>query len=447
MADSNDAPDNRVAKQFELIDAWETDGKIPSEAADRLHNFGQAIYDEIPYPSYENADGDTDLKAASTTYSYLVRLRVDVYDNGECLTDLSADGFNQLMADLDADRARGTTQSSQSAAKAYYRWHDDLGVDPDDIEFFPNEDNTGVDPDTVLTPEEINQMRQAIDGSRNPVRNRAILDILYHTGQRWRAIQTLKLDDVYADEKPGYIHLNDEVKGLKGADGRGSKRPLLGARAAVRDWVNCHPKRDDSDAWLFCGSPSHSRSSADKPLEQKSVNYMLKKAAKGADIDPSRVTPHKLRHAWVTNMRRNYPEISWDEIESIGGWSEGSNIAKTVYQHLSDEEHHKNVEEKMGIRASTETRDTMVPCGICGENVKPESWDECPRCNEPLSHTSEAVTESPMGKLVESAAKADGEAKEGAEKSAEILDQFPGLKEEIKAELKDEVKADLLDDL
>lgn len=423
MAESNDAPDNRYRIQMNLIEKWRDEGKMPEADAERLLDFGRAICEEEAYPVFQR-NGENDTKTAATSYTYLQRLRVDIYGKTDdmSLLDITADEFNRHMSKLDADRARGTTRSSQSAAKCYFHYHDDLGIEEEEIAIFDPEDNSAVDPEKVLKPHEVDELRKAIDQSRNPIRNRALLEILVWTGQRFRAIHSLKLKHVHADEKPGYIMLNTDASGLKGAEERGRRRPLLGARKAVRDWINRHPKRDDPEAWLFCGSPSHPRSDVEKQLSYEAFRYTLKKAAKEAGINPKRVTPHKLRHFFVTNLRKNHDHISWDEILALGGWSEESNTPKTVYKHISGEEYQEKVEKKLGFRDQEEEDDKTVqrPCDICGEIIKPHKWTECPNCKEPLAPgetTEEKITDDMIAGLLE----AEGDEKEGIKSLNELL--------------------------
>lgn len=387
MADSADSPSNQLADQFDLIER-EAGDEIPEEDAERLTEFGHAIFEGEPYPTYETDEGRKSFAAASTR-QYLVRLRVDVSKNGHGLTEISAEEFNQLMADLDADRARSTTVQAQSAGKHFFRYFEDLGVDPDEIVVFDEDpDQREVQPEDVYTYEEIEAIRRAVDSSVNPIRNRAFLEMLIYTGQRIRALQTLKIGDVHPEEKPGYFNLNEEADGLKGATDRGRRRPLLTSRKYVRQWKERHPLRDDVDAWFFIGNPSHNGSNPDQPWSMDAMRGMLYRAAERAGVydresgEGKKPNPHAFRHYWYTSMRRR-EGADPEDLKAVGGWVEGSDTPEQLYKNFADEEHGKRLERALGVREPDEEIQRFIPetCPTCAEPLK-NHWDRCPSCGE-----------------------------------------------------------------
>jgi integrase len=240
-----------------------------------------------------------------------------------------------------------------------------------------------VDPDDILTHEEIEAIRREVDASVNPIRDRALLEMLIYTGQRIRALQTLRIKDVNADESPGYVLLNDEIEGLKRATQRGRRRPLLASRKYVRDWLERHPQRDDPDAWLFIGQPSHSTSDPDKPWSAEQMRRMLRRAAKRAGIEnyKDRVHPHAFRHYWYTNMRLR-ENADPEDLKAVGGWSEGSNTPEEIYKNFHDDEHGKRLERDLGHREKDDIRQ-FIPetCPVCAEPLE-KHWSQCPNCGE-----------------------------------------------------------------
>lgn len=447
MSDEEKPESGTVEYQKHLIATRCEEGIIPEKDADLLSDFADAIYSGKAYPQYQH-EGEVKEMSKSTTLLYMKRLRTDIYQHKDLrLSDTTADEINRAMADLDENRARGTTMNAQSALRHFFRYHD-LGVDAEEIAMFKQESgNQRVDPETLPTADEIDRLREGVDAGSNPVRDRAILEVFVNTGQRLEAVRTLKLDEQEAHEKPGYIQLNGEIDGLKGARKRGRKRPIFHGRKALREWIDRHPYRSHEDPYLFVGNPNHHLTDPDEPLGEHSVRRALKGAAKRAGLDPERFRPHDLRHYWATKMRSE-ENLTWDEIRALGGWAEDSNIAQRVYTHIEESEYHRSAEEKLGVREADEADDSArtKPCEICGETIKPDKWDECPNCDEALGPGAES-TQDLMARLVESAAKADGEAADGALAASDLLDSDPSLKEEIKAELKEEIKADLLDDL
>jgi len=78
----------------------------------------------------------------------------------------------------------------------------------------------------MYTEDEVQALREAVDNARD----RCMLELFLNTGQRIRAIQTLRVKDVDPEDgTTGSYYLNTDAEGLKGAAQNGSKRPLLGA--------------------------------------------------------------------------------------------------------------------------------------------------------------------------------------------------------------------------
>lgn len=386
---STDDPSHQLQNQYELLERQAGD-QVPPDDATRLKELGEALDENKPYPVYEGPDGKESY-TATTVRNYLLRLRVDVCKNGHSLTEISPEEFNELMGDLDEDRARSTTTQTQSAAKHFYRYHDDLGVDPEEIVIF-EEDRSAkeVDPDDLITHDELEALRQEVDGTQNPIRNRALLEMLVYTGQRLRALQTLRIKDVHPEEKPGHILLNDGADGLKDATERGRYRPLLAARKYVREWKERHPQRDDPEAWFFIGQPGHSGSDTSSPWSSSAMRRMLYRAADKAGIydretdTGKKPKPHAFRHFWYTSMRRD-PDFDPEDLKAAGGWSESSNTPELIYKNFKDEEHMERLEVAAGEREPDDEIDRFIPetCPVCGEPLK-SHWKECPACEERL---------------------------------------------------------------
>lgn len=428
-------PDGRISTEKRMI-AESSD--ISEADAEMLNEWIDALYAEIPYPEYDTSEypeirEDTTSFPASTLGEYTKRLRIDFWGQGKQLPDMSPEDINQHMAQMDRDRSRTTTQLAQCAARHFFRYFE-LG-DAMEIAMFERDDeNRKVDVQSVPKSPEVEELRKGADGSENPLRDRAVVELFAHTGQRLTVVRTLRIGDVHAESDPGYITINDDVGGLKGAEKRGTRRPLLYGRQPVRDYVNRHPNRDDPDAWLFPGKIDG------KPLGADAFRGILRRAAERVDLDPSRFKPHDLRHYWVTNMYKNHG-LDWDEIRALGGWSEESDVPRQVYGHIADEEYQEKVERKFGVREEAEEVLTR-PCETCGELVKPDLWKECPRCDNALSADSDDNRDA-IGALVESAAEADGEAAKGAVEAKDLLEHFPDLRQQIEAEVKEELKAEM----
>lgn len=185
-------------------------------------------------------------KQSKTLTNYAGRLRLAVIEVEGDLLDQTTESIDHLMADMaggDAEVApadgysRGSVGQYQSALKAFYRYHEGHEVDPEEIPVFASED-TSVDERDMFTVEEVQVMRDAIDSPRE----RCLFELLAYTVQRIRSIQTLRSKDI--DLEDGVLYLNENVEELKGAKG---ERPLLGAEAYVRRWMDYHPTKEPEE--------------------------------------------------------------------------------------------------------------------------------------------------------------------------------------------------------
>jgi integrase len=305
------------------------------------------------------------------------------------LASATADKINQHMTDLlsganshikDEGFSKSTVSLYQAALRSFYRYHDDLEVRPEDITIV-QPDESPVNPDDLFTEDEVQAMREACT---NP-RDRCLIELLLNTGQRVRAIQTLRIKDI--DVENGSFQLNPDVDGLKHAEG---SRPLLGARAAVREWLEYHPN-PEQDNYLITGLHSYNRDSGDM-LSRPQIRRRLMAIGDKAGVEKP-VNPHQWRHYAVTMMYKHY-DLSLDQIRWMIGHGEDSRILETTYRHLTDEDRIQAVEEEAGFRDPEEETSPFTPpaCPTCDEPLA-DNAKACPRCGEVFTPDAKASQE------------------------------------------------------
>lgn len=131
----------------------------------------------------------------------------------------------------------------------------------------------------------------ADDGAAG-VRLIALMEMAYASGLRVSELLALKVEAVRRD--PAYLI-------VRGKGGKERLAPLnTAAREAIKAWLDARdaarkPGAPDS-AWLF---PSHGKSGH---LTPRRFAQLLDQAAVTAGIDPARVSPHVLRHAFATHL-------------------------------------------------------------------------------------------------------------------------------------------------
>ncbi len=183
----------------------------------------------------------------------------------------------------------------------------------------------------TLSEEEVSRLlATARSHGRNEsehLRNAALMELLYATGLRVSELVSLPQAAVRGDPRMILV---------RGKGGRERMVPLSApARAAVADWLA------DLDA------AAEARRKAGRPvpkalfpgpgaaghLTRQAFFGLIKAIALAAEVDPARVTPHVLRHAFATHLLAGGADLR--VIQSLLGHAD---VATTeIYTHVLDE--------------------------------------------------------------------------------------------------------------
>ncbi|PIR88687.1 MAG: hypothetical protein COU09_00930 [Candidatus Harrisonbacteria bacterium CG10_big_fil_rev_8_21_14_0_10_44_23] len=160
------------------------------------------------------------------------------------------------------------------------------------------------------------------------LRDKAILELFFSTGLRLSELCNL---DRYLDFGRGEVTVR----------GKGEKLRVVfisdGARGAIKDYLD---KRTDAEEWLFVSFSGGRAPKKGKKREKvlgkitpRAVQRLVDRYAKKAGI-ADRVTPHKLRHLFATDLLINGADIRAVQ-EMLGH----SSIATTqIYTHLTNKQ-------------------------------------------------------------------------------------------------------------
>jgi integrase/recombinase XerD len=149
----------------------------------------------------------------------------------------------------------------------------------------------------------------------------ALVEMAYASGLRVSELLGLKVEAVRRD--PAYLI-------VRGKGGKERLAPLNpAARAALKAWLTARdarrkPETPDSP-WLF---PSSGRSGH---LTPRRFAQLLDEAAVAAGLDPARVSPHVLRHAFATHLLEGGADLR--VVQTLLGHAD---IATTqIYTHVA----------------------------------------------------------------------------------------------------------------
>lgn len=398
-------------------------GNVSQEDYTAIRKLLNALDENHPGTVYHGKNG-VETKQPKTLANYCTRLRLAATEADGPLLDQNNDTINQLMGDMasgyadiapDNGYSKGTVGQYQSALKAFYRFHEGHDVDPEKIPVFASED-TSIDDRDMFSMEEMQAMRDVISSPRE----RCLFELLAYTGQRIRAIQSLRIKDIDLDKS--VMYLNEEEGGLKGASG---KRPLLGAEAYVRDLIHdYHPTKDPNDylitpAATGGGTPG-------KMLSQDTIRYHLKKIAKEAGITKN-VHPHIFRHYFTTIAKRDY-NLDDSYIKHLRGDAPGSRVMETTYQHLSDDDAVEHASAKFnGREPEQESPLTPEMCPTCKVILEP-SARACENCGSVFTPDAKSALDEVEEDLTDDMLDAETDTeKEGLRALKKILKDNPEM--------------------
>ncbi|RZJ01910.1 MAG: tyrosine recombinase [Brevundimonas sp.] len=193
---------------------------------------------------------------------------------------------------------RGLSPATQarrrSAVRQFYRFALGEGWRADDPSRRLDAPKQGRSLPKVLSPDEVEALLAAAsarDGT-GTLRLVALVELAYASGLRVSELLALRVEAVRRD--PAYLI-------VRGKGGKERLAPLnASAREAVKAWLvvrdAARPDKVPDSPWLF---PS---ASAKGHLTPRRFAQLLDHAAMDAGLDPARVSPHVLRHAFATHL-------------------------------------------------------------------------------------------------------------------------------------------------
>lgn len=236
-----------------------------------------------------------------------------------------SDAIRDYLAALSgAALAPRTIARRLSTLRQFYRFLLAEGVRGDDPAAAIDSPRRGRTLPKVLSQAEVGALLEAARRRRGPRGTRlvALLELLYATGLRVSELIRLPLGTVSRDPRTLIVR------------GKGDKERMvpLGqpARTALAAYKACRGhflKAGEASKWLF---PSRGRSGH---LTRHRVAQMLKALAVEAGIDPGKVSPHVLRHAFASHMLDHGADLR--SLQQMLGHADISTTQ--IYTHVAGE--------------------------------------------------------------------------------------------------------------
>jgi len=265
----------------------------------------------------------------------LADARAFLAGRGRDLADTSAEEIEAYFADLGARGLSPATAARRRAAvRQFYRFVLAEGWRTDDPSRRVEAPKKGRPLPKVLSREEIDRLIAAAgarDGAQG-LRLGCMVELAYASGLRISELTGLSLAALARD--PAYLI-------VKGKGGKERLAPLNDtARAAVKAYLEVRPqflpKGDKANPWLFPSRGAGGR------LTPRRFAQLLDEAAADAGIDPARVSPHVLRHAFATHLLEGGADLR--VVQTLLGHAD---IATTqIYTHVAGDRLREVVETK-----------------------------------------------------------------------------------------------------
>lgn len=263
----------------------------------------------------------------------------DVRLGAVALAKADAEALARLQSGWAKDGLAATTASRKlSSLRQFYKFLMSEQVRADNPTAKLDAPRRGRPLPKTLTEEEVDALIAAaasLPGAHG-LRARALMEILYAAGLRVSELVSLPL---------AAARSRDPVLIVRGKGGKERLAPLTGAaRVAMADYLTVRDSflppagaksREAAERTLFPSSGSKGH------LTRERFAQILKEISAEAGIDPARVSPHVLRHAFATHLLARGADLR--SLQTLLGHADISTTQ--IYTHVQEERLRRLVEE------------------------------------------------------------------------------------------------------
>jgi integrase/recombinase XerD len=319
---------------------------------------------------------DDDCRTPRTVINHLMVLTRFATAVHKPFTELDKDDLDDYFDSLDL--AKSSIKLHKATIRSFLR-----SVNPDVAEKIKAKSikNT-LTPSDLITFEEIEQLITAAEHFRD----KALIACYFDSGGRKNEILSTLIKDATFDNYGCKLYLRES---------KTFERTIRLTYAApyLADWLECHPRSNDQDAFIFC-----SLRTPTTVMSRSALYHVIDKVEAKSGIK-KRPNPRRIRHSRATHLvkRLNGNE---QKLKLIMGWLPNSSMAGT-YVHLSGED---DIDDMMlqaaNIKKETEEEEKPLTykCSGCG-TLNPVTRKRCRKCG--FSENDKVVTKDDLDEIRE----------------------------------------------
>jgi integrase/recombinase XerD len=258
----------------------------------------------------------------------LLDLAASLAKRGATLHSATRDDLKRHLASLSASGAAGSSQARKlSAMRQYYAFLYSEGRRKDDPTNAIEAPRRARTLPKIISRKDVDDLTNAANEDKSPegLRLVCIVELLYASGLRVSELVSLPL--AAARNREGFLLVR----------GKGQKERLAPLNAAaceaIKDYLDVRAEflpagvRGAANRFLFASR------GADGYLTRRRCHQLLKGLALKAGIDPAKLSPHVLRHAFATHLVEGGADLR--SVQTMLGHAD---IATTqIYTHVANE--------------------------------------------------------------------------------------------------------------